>query len=36
MAGVYQGERTLMSWILEPLENLLYLVAGINRQAEMD
>ncbi len=36
MTGVFQGDRTVLSLILAPLENLLYRAAGINRQAEMD
>jgi potassium-transporting ATPase potassium-binding subunit len=36
MARVYQGERTLLSFVFAPLENLLYQAAGIDRQAEMD
>jgi K+-transporting ATPase ATPase A chain len=36
MTRVYQGERTLLSFIFAPVENLLYRVAGLDRQAEMD
>ncbi|HEY6838285.1 MAG TPA: potassium-transporting ATPase subunit KdpA, partial [Geobacteraceae bacterium] len=36
MARVYQGERTLLSPILLPCENLLYRVCGVNREEEME
>ncbi|MCX5888057.1 MAG: potassium-transporting ATPase subunit KdpA [Deltaproteobacteria bacterium] len=36
MARVYQGERTWLSPALAPLENLLYKVAAIDRDQEMD
>jgi K+-transporting ATPase ATPase A chain len=36
MARVYQGERTWLSPALAPLENLLYKVAAIDRNQEMD
>ncbi len=36
MARVYQGERTFLSPILAPCENLLYQVCGVERDDEMD
>jgi len=36
MAKVYQGGRTLMSPVLNPLENLIYRIAGIRSDEEMD
>jgi len=36
MTRVYQGERTWLSPALSPLENLLYKVAAIDRDKEMD
>lgn len=36
MARVYQGERTLLSFIFAPVENLFYRTAGIDRNGEMD
>ncbi len=36
MARVYQGERTFLSRLLSPLENLLYRVAGVDRDQEMN
>jgi K+-transporting ATPase ATPase A chain len=36
MARVYQGERTWLSPVLAPLENLVYKVAAIDRDKEMD
>lgn len=35
MARVYQGERTFLSPVLAPCENLLYRICGINRDEEM-
>jgi potassium-transporting ATPase potassium-binding subunit len=35
MASVYQGERTFISSILLPLENLIYRICGINPAEEM-
>ncbi|HEY6873856.1 MAG TPA: potassium-transporting ATPase subunit KdpA [Geobacteraceae bacterium] len=35
MAKVYQGERTCLSSVLAPCENLLYRVCGVNRDEEM-
>jgi potassium-transporting ATPase potassium-binding subunit len=35
MARVYQGERTFLSPLLVPCENLLYRICGINRDEEM-
>ena len=35
MAKVYQGERTLLSPILSPCENLLYRICGVNKDEEM-
>ena len=35
MAKVYQGERTLLSPLLVPCENLLYRICGVNRDEEM-
>ncbi len=36
MARVYEGERTLLSPLLGPCENLLYRISGINKDEEMD
>lgn len=36
MAQVYQGERTLLSPILLPCEQLIYRLCGVNRDEEMD
>jgi len=36
MANVHQGERTLLSPLLLPLENLIYKVAGIKHDEEMN
>jgi len=36
MARVYQGERTLLSFLLVPGENLFYRISGVNRDEEMD
>jgi K+-transporting ATPase ATPase A chain len=36
MTRVYQGERTLLSFVFAPVENLLYRVVGLDLQAEMD
>jgi K+-transporting ATPase ATPase A chain len=36
IANVHQGERTLLSPLLMPLENLIYKVAGIKHDEEMD
>ena len=36
IANVYQGKRTLLSPLLMPLENLIYKVAGIKHDEEMD
>jgi K+-transporting ATPase ATPase A chain len=36
MTRVYQGERTLLSFIFAPVENLLYRAAGLDPQAEMN
>ncbi len=35
MASVYQGERTFLSPLLVPCENLIYRVCGVNRDEEM-
>ena len=35
MARVYQGERTFLSPVLVPVENLLYRICGVNRDEEM-
>ena len=35
MARVYQGERTFLSPILHPCENLIYHLCGVNRDEEM-
>jgi K+-transporting ATPase ATPase A chain len=35
MAKVYQGERTFLSPVFVPCENLLYRVCGVNRDEEM-
>ncbi len=36
MARVYQGERTLLSPVLGPWEQLIYRLCGVNRDEEMD
>ncbi|MCM2359869.1 MAG: potassium-transporting ATPase subunit KdpA, partial [Geobacteraceae bacterium] len=36
MARVYQGERTFLSPVLAPCENLLYRLCGVDREEEMD
>ncbi|MBI4793055.1 MAG: potassium-transporting ATPase subunit KdpA [Deltaproteobacteria bacterium] len=36
MARVYQGERTFLSPLLVPCENMLYRFCGVNRDEEMD
>jgi len=36
MARVYRGERTLLSPLLAPCENLLYRICGVNPDKEMD
>ena len=36
MAKVYQGERTLLSPLLGPCENLLYRICGVNKDEEMN
>ncbi|ABB32658.1 potassium-transporting ATPase, A subunit [Geobacter metallireducens RCH3] len=36
MAKVFQGERTMLSPLLVPCENLLYRICGVNRDEEMD
>ena len=35
MAKVYQGERTFLSPILNPCENVLYRICGVNKDEEM-
>jgi len=35
MARVYQGERTFLSPVFAPCENLLYLICGVDRDEEM-
>jgi potassium-transporting ATPase potassium-binding subunit len=35
MARVYQGERTVLSPVLAPCENLLYRIASVNKDEEM-
>lgn len=35
MAKVYQGERTLLSPLLAPCENILYRICGVDRDEEM-
>jgi K+-transporting ATPase ATPase A chain len=35
MAKVFQGERTFLSPVLAPCENLLYRICGVNRDEEM-
>jgi potassium-transporting ATPase potassium-binding subunit len=35
MARVYQGQRTLLSFLLGPIERLLYRLAGIDPESEM-
>ena len=35
MAKVYQGERTFLSPVLVPCENLLYRICGVNKDEEM-
>ena len=36
MAKVYQGERTMMTPVLRPCENLLYRLCGVNLEEEMN
>jgi K+-transporting ATPase ATPase A chain len=36
MAKVYAGESTILGPLLSPLENVIYLLAGIDREVEMD
>ena len=36
MASVYQGERTLLTPVLKPVEDLIYRALGIRRDEEMD
>ncbi len=36
MAKVYQGERTLLTPLLSPCENLLYRICGVNKDEEMN
>jgi K+-transporting ATPase ATPase A chain len=36
MAKVYQGERTILSPVLTPCENLLYRICGVGKNEEMD
>lgn len=36
MAKVFKGEKTLLSFILQPIEQFLYKIFGINATAEMD
>lgn len=36
MAKVFKGEKTLLSFILKPIENLLYKLFGIDENLEMD
>ena len=36
MAAVYQGERTILSPLLAPIEKLLYRLAGVDPTQEMD
>jgi K+-transporting ATPase ATPase A chain len=36
MARIYQGEKTLLSFLLVPCENLLYRISGVNKDEEMD
>jgi K+-transporting ATPase ATPase A chain len=36
MARVFQGQRTLLDPVLRPVERLLYRVAGVDEQQEMD
>ena len=36
MAKVYQGERTFLSPVLVPCENLLYRICGVKKDEEMD
>lgn len=36
MAKVFKGEKTLLSFILRPIEKLLYKVLGVDETAEMD
>ena len=36
MARVFQGERNFLSWVLSPLERLIYRVAGVAVSEEMD
>ncbi len=36
MAKVYQGERTILSSVLRPVENLIYRLSGVRADEEMD
>jgi K+-transporting ATPase ATPase A chain len=36
MANVYEGERTWLTWLLSPVERLVYRVGGIDPQSEHD
>ena len=36
MASVYKGERTWLTWLLSPVERLVYRVGGIDPQSEQD
>jgi hypothetical protein len=36
MAKVYQGERTLLSVLLVPCENLFYRISGVDKDEEID
>ena len=36
MANVYEGERTWLTWLLSPLERLVYRVGGIDPQSEQN
>jgi K+-transporting ATPase ATPase A chain len=36
MARVYQGERTVLSPVILPCENLLYRICGVDRDEQMD
>ncbi len=36
MAAVYEGRKTLVSKLIEPLEKLTYRLSAVNRQEEMD
>jgi K+-transporting ATPase ATPase A chain len=36
MARVFEGERTLLDWVLKPIERLIYRLCGVKADAEMN